>query len=124
MSTPDAVDLVVFDVAGTRYAADLGQVRRVDLEDPSESVGQPLGAPAKGGRALVFNLGTGLERRLSVDQVLGVSRVPLQLLRRMPTAVNAPKYSIGAWLDGEETVLLIDLLATVPPDPKEPPHGH
>ena len=120
----DAVDLVVFDVAGTRYAADLGQVRRVDLEDPGESVGQPLGKPAKGGRALVFDAGTGAERRLSVDQVLGVSRVPLQSLRRMPTAVNAPKYSIGAWLDGEETVLLIDLLATVPPDPKEPPHGH
>jgi chemotaxis signal transduction protein len=124
MSTPEAIDLVVFDVGGTRYAADLGQVRRVDLEDPSESVGQPLGAPTKGGRALVFNLGTGLERRLSVDQVLGVSRVPLQMLRRMPTAVNAPKYSIGAWLDGEETVLLIDLLATVPHGPEGNTHGH
>lgn len=124
MSALEAIDLVVFDVAGTRYAADLGQVRRVDLEDPAESVGQPLGAPSKGGRALVFTVGTGLERRLSVDQVLGVSRVPIQSLRRMPTAVNAPKFSVGAWLDGEDTVLLIDLLATVPPDPKEPPHGH
>lgn len=121
MSAPEAVDLVVFDVGGTRYAADLGQVRRVDLDDPGESVGQPLGTPRKGGRALVFTVGEGYERRLAIDQVLGVSRVPLQSLRRMPRAVNAPPYSIGAWLDGDQAVLLIDLLATVP---KESPHGH
>jgi chemotaxis signal transduction protein len=123
MSGIEAVDLVVFDVGGTRYAADLGQVRRVDVADFAESVGQPLGRPLRGGRSLVFAVSEG-ERRLTVDQVHGVSRVPLQHLRRMPTAVNAPKYSIGAWLDGEATVLLIDLLSTVPQDPTEAPHGH
>lgn len=127
MSAPDAVEqveLVIFDVGGARFAADLGQVRRIDVDEPSESVGHPLGAPERGSRTLVFEAAVGFERRLVVDKVLGVQRVSTQALRRMPTAVNAPKFSIGAWLDGEETVLLVDLLATVPSDPKEPPHGH
>lgn len=117
MITADAVEqveLVVFDVGGARFAADLGQVRRIDLDEPSESVGHPLGPPARGTRALVFEVAAGLERRLVVDKVLGVERVPTKALRRMPTAVNAPRFSIGAWLDGDEPVLLIDLLATVP----------
>ena len=108
------VDLVVFDVAGIRYAADLGQVRRIDIDEPTETVGYPLGPPTHGNRALVFDVGQGFERRLAVDQVFGVSRVPLGSLRRMPSAVKAAPFSIGAWLDGDTTVLLIDLLAIVP----------
>ena len=118
------IDLVIFDVAGIRYGADLGQVRRIDIPEPTESVGQPLGRPSVGSRSLVFDIGLGHERRLTVDQVMGVSRVPLTSLRRMPPAVNAARFSIGAWLDGDQTVLLIDLLAMVPTDPKERPHGH
>lgn len=114
MSVPEQVDLVVFDVGGIRYAADLGQVRRIDIDEPTQTVGQPLGAPARGGRALVFAVGHGLERRLAVDQVFGVSRVPLGSLRRMPAAVRAAPFSIGAWLDGDVTILLVDLLAMVP----------
>lgn len=114
MSAPSHVDLVVFSVGGARFAADVGQVRRVDLDDHGESVGQPLGPPSRGCRALVFSIAGGLERRLAVDQVLGVKRVATQHLRRLPHAVNAPRYSIGAWLDGADTVLLVDLLATVP----------
>lgn len=107
------IDLVIFDVAGIRYGADLGQVRRIDIDEPTESVGAPLGKPNTGGRALVFDLGKGHERRLAVDQVMGVSRVPITSLRRMPPAVNAAKFSIGAWLDGDSPVLLIDLHAIV-----------
>ncbi|MBL8916983.1 MAG: hypothetical protein JNM17_40135, partial [Archangium sp.] len=70
---PSEVDLVVFEVAGARFAADLGQVRRVDLVDPAESVGDVLGPPLTGKRALVFDAGPGLERRLNVDRVIGVS---------------------------------------------------
>jgi chemotaxis signal transduction protein len=117
MSAPlanDMIDLVIFEVSGIRYGADLGQVRRIDIDEPTESIGQPLGKPDVGGRALVFDVGKGHERRLAVDQVMGVSRVPINTLRRMPPAVNASKFSIGAWLDGEATVLLIDLLAMVP----------
>lgn len=111
---PEVIDLVVFDVAGVRYAADLGQVRRIDIDEPSETIGAPLGPPTHGSRALVFTVGEGQERRLAVDAVMGVSRVPLGNLRRMPAAVNGAPFSIGAWLDGDATVLLIDLLAMVP----------
>lgn len=114
MTPVEQIDLVVFSVAGVRYAADLGQVRRIDFDDQAESVGQPLGRPAQGRRALVFTAGEGLERRLAVDDVFGVARVPVTTLRRMPPAVRAAPFSLGAWLDGELTVLLVDLLAMVP----------
>jgi chemotaxis signal transduction protein len=107
------IDLVVFQVAGIRYAADLGQVRRIDVHDEMEAVPPRLGAPHTGTRALVFSIETGIERRLSVDKVFGVSRVPVSSLRRIPPAVNAAPYSIGAWLDGDETVLLVDLNSMV-----------
>ena len=110
---PTQIDLVIFDVDGVRYGADLGQVRRIDIDEPTETVGSPLGRPARGSRALVFATGPGHERRLAVDHVHGVSRVPLSSLRRMPPAVNAAPFSIGAWLDGDATVLLVDLHAMV-----------
>ena len=108
------VDLVLFEVAGIRYAADLGQVRRIDIDEPNESIGHPLGPPARGNRALVFSVAEHAERRLAIDQVLGVSRVPLTDLRRMPLAVHAAPFSIGAWLHGEDTVLLVDLPSMLP----------
>ncbi|MFT3708886.1 MAG: Frizzy aggregation protein FrzB [Archangium sp.] len=117
---PNEIDLVVFEVAGSRFAADLGQVRRVDLVDPAESVGDVLGRPLSGKRALVFDAAPGVERRLNVDKVVGVSRVKVTSLRRMPPAVHAAKYSIGAWLDGEQAVLLVDLFSMV----QEGTHGN
>lgn len=111
----DAVDLVVFRVAGTRYAADLAQVRRVDVPEQAESVGAPLGDPQHGRRALVFESQPGTERRLAVDEVLGVTRAPVTSLRRMPLAARASRFSIGAWLDGDEPVLLVDLQAMTSP---------
>ncbi len=117
MIAPEEIDLVVFEIAGARFAADLGQVSRIDIAEPTESVGHPLGAPHVGSRALVFSPGRGLERRLSVDKVFGVSRVPVTSLRRMPPAVHAAPFSIGAWLDGDATILLVDLLSMVPATP-------
>ncbi len=114
---PAQVDLVVFEVAGIRYAADLGQVRRIDLDEPTESIGAPLGPCAVGRRALVFSPDPAVERRLAIDQVLGVTRVPLSALRRLPRAVNAARFTIGAWLDGEEPVLLVDLPSMLPLEP-------
>jgi chemotaxis signal transduction protein len=108
------IDLVVFEVGGERFAAELGQVRRIDLFEPTDSVGHPLGTPLVGGRALVFDFGRGHERRLAVDKVCGVSRVPVTSLRRMPAAVNAARFFLGAWLDGDVAVLLVDLFSLVP----------
>ncbi len=103
------VDLVVFAINGTRYAADLGQVARIDTPEPSESIGEPLGAPAEGRRALVFQVEEGGERRLNIDTVFGVARVPVTSLRRIPPAAHGARFSIGAWLDGDQPVLLVDL---------------
>lgn len=112
---PQAVELVVFRVGGSRFAADLAQVRRVDVPEKAESVGAPLGEPLSGRRALVFDSVDGPERRLTVDEVLGVTRAPVASLRRMPLAARAARYSIGAWLDGDEPVLLVDLQAMTSP---------
>ncbi len=103
------IDLVLFEIAGSCYAADLTQVRRIDVDDPTESVGAPFGKPVVGRRALVFGGSGGLDLRLAVDKVMGVERVPFEALRRMPPAAQAPKATIGAWLRGDQTVLLIDL---------------
>lgn len=111
----EAIDLVLFDVAGVEFAADLLQVRRIDSPDPDESVGEPLGHPHQGHRALVFAAQGQSERRLAVDKVLGVRRVPTHNLRRMPRVVAAPPMSIGAWVEGEKTIMLIDLHALVMP---------
>jgi chemotaxis signal transduction protein len=110
VSAADQVDLVLFRVGGTRYAADLTQVRRVDVDDPDQRLASPLGESA-GRRALVIARGGGPERRLRVDEVLGVHRVPADSLRRMPPLVAAPPLSLGAWLDGDEAVILVDLHA-------------
>jgi chemotaxis signal transduction protein len=110
----EVVDVVLFEIAGVRYGADLVQVRRVDHDDPTESIGHPLGRPHDGRRALVFQGDAHTECRLAIDAVLGVRRVPVNELRRLPTAVAAPPLSIGAWLDGRDTVLLVDLHAMNP----------
>lgn len=113
MSAPVEVDLVVFEVGGSRYAADLTQVSRIDAPDKFTSVGEPLGRPHRGRRALVFHDREGREFRLHVDEVHGVHRVAREALRRLPVAVPASGCALGAWLDGEATVILVDLHATL-----------
>jgi hypothetical protein len=109
------VDFVVFEIGGERFAADLGQIRRIDASHAEiADVGTPLGIPRVGARSLIFEVEPGLERRLTVDRVLAVSRVPVPSLRRMPAAVHAASFSVGAWLDGETPVMLVDLLSMVP----------
>jgi hypothetical protein len=115
----DAVDVVLFEIAGVRYGADLAQVRRVDVDDPHESVGFPLGRPGKARRALVFHPDGEPERRLAVDAVLGVKKISVVELRRLPPTVAATPLSLGAWLDGGQAVLLVDLLALHSPTQTE-----
>jgi len=106
------VDIVIFDIAGTRYGADLTQVRRIDHDEFAPDIGPVLGQPKHGLRTLVFLPDDGgEEKRLTVDEVVGVERVPLERLRRLPQAAKAPTYTIGAWLDGDKTVVLVDLQA-------------
>ncbi len=112
------VDIVVFEIAGTRYAADLTQVRRIDSLGTGDSFAYPFGAPREQKRSLVFGSPEGGERRLAIDAVLGVRAVRVAELRRMPPAVAAPSVSIGAWIDGEDTVLLVDLAALTPSSPR------
>jgi len=119
----ETVDIVLFEIGGAHYGADLTQVRRIDHLGSGDSFGHPLGTPRQQARTLVFANAEGYERRLAVDAVLGVRTVPVTELRRMPPAVAAPRTSIGAWLDKDSTVLLVDLLAFDPPASETPPKG-
>lgn len=107
------IDLVIFEISGVRYGADLTQVRRIGKSNEVESVGRPLGRAEEGHRALVFTPDGQREVALIIDRLLGVESVLLEDLRRMPLAAPSP-FVIGAWLDRGQPVLLVDLLATNP----------
>ncbi|MBL8917639.1 MAG: Frizzy aggregation protein FrzB [Myxococcaceae bacterium] len=110
----DEVQIVLFEIGGTRYGADMTQVRRIGRATDLESVGVPLGSPSSGQRALIFAVPGGGEVCLPIDGVLGVHPVPRDALRRLPLAVGLSPFIIGAWLDRDQTVLLVDLLSTNP----------
>lgn len=107
MST--TVDILLFEVAGVRFGVDASQVVRIDRPVDEPSVGAPLGVPHVGNRALIFQLDSGELRRLDIDLVSGVKTVSIESLRRLPPPARVGEVPIGAWLDGEEAVLLVDL---------------
>ena len=103
------VDILVFEVAGTRFGADASQVLRIDRPVDEVSVGQPLGAPKRGSRALIFKAPDGDLRRLDIDRVNGVQTISIESLRRLPGPARVGPIPIGTWLDGDRAVLLVDL---------------
>jgi chemotaxis signal transduction protein len=105
------IDLVVFELDGIRYGADLSQVVRLDFFDSANSVGAPLGRPRSGLKALVINAEDGRDWCLAIDVLHGVRSVPTEHLRRLPAVARGSAFSIGAWLDGDQAVLLVDLKA-------------
>lgn len=107
----ETVNLVIFELAGTRYAADLSQVIRLDFFDPATSVGAPLGPVRGGNKALLIDARDECVWCLAIDTLHGVRSVPVEQLRRLPAIVPAGSFSIGVWLDGNEAVLLVDLVA-------------
>jgi len=107
----ESINLVIFELAGTRYAADLSQVIRLDFFDAASSVGAPLGPAQTGTRALMIDAQDGRDWCLAIDVLHGVRSVPLEQLRRLPPLAQAGAMSIGAWLDGKQAVLLVDLVA-------------
>lgn len=109
----DSVQLVLFEIDGKRFAADLSQVARVDFFEAAQSVGAPLGPCRTGERSLVIRVGDDREPRLAIDAMLGVRKVALEDLRRLPPVAAHGKYAMGAWLDGQEAVLLVDLHAMI-----------
>jgi hypothetical protein len=105
-----SVDILVFEIAGVRYGADASQVLRIDRPKDEKSVGAPLGEPSKGMRALIFNGPDGESRRLNIDRVNGVLTISIEHLRRLPGPARVGPNPIGAWLDGDRAVLLVDLV--------------
>ena len=105
------VDLVLFELGGVRYGADLSQVVRLDFFDAKTSVGAPLGSARAGNKALVIDAGDGRDWCLAIDTLHGVRSVPVEQLRRLPQVARGGAISIGAWLDGDQAVLLVDLKA-------------
>jgi hypothetical protein len=103
------VDILIFEVNGVRFGADASQVVRIDRPIEEVSVGQPLGAPKRGHRSLIFKIPTGDLRRLDIDRVNGVQTIPIESLRRLPAPARVGPIPIGTWLDGDRAVLLVDL---------------
>lgn len=112
LHVPTEIELLLFEVGGQRYGADASQVLRIERPEEEAFAVEALGTLARGGRSLVFETSSG-EGQLKVDSVHGVRTVPLNALRRMPATARASPYLLGVWLDGEKTILLIDLNETL-----------
>jgi chemotaxis signal transduction protein len=102
------VDLLLFEIGTAVYGAEASQVVRVDNPTKDAVTLAELGTLKHGGRALVFQADGG-EGQLRIDGVRGVKTVGVHELRRLPPAVAVKPYALGIWLDGQQTVLLIDL---------------
>lgn len=105
------VDILFFEIAGQLYGVDAKQVVRVDRPEPSSIELAGLGKPSVGSRSLVFGVGDE-EAGLKVDLVRGISAVGVDRIRRMPSVAMAEPYAVGVYLDGEQAVVLIDLVET------------
>jgi chemotaxis signal transduction protein len=109
------VELIIFEVGAQRYAADATLVLRIDRPEESSVIRAELGALKRGARALIFRA-PGHEGSLRVDAVQGVKTVDATTLRRLPAAASPQKScAMGVWLDGDQPVLLVDLLKTLKP---------
>lgn len=103
------LDVLLFEVGGRMFGTDASSVVRVDRSERGSFVLSSLGDLKLGTRSLVF-MGDGeAAGALQVDEVHGVSTVPVTELRRMPPCAGAHAYAVGVWLNGEKPVLLIDL---------------
>lgn len=109
--TEEEVDILFFAIGEQVYGTDASQVLRIDRSLPQDLSLPELGALHRGSRALVFSTSEG-EAHLKVDGVRGVRPIPIGDLRRLPPAVNAARFTIGACLDQARLVLLIDLVET------------
>lgn len=107
------VDVLVFAIGRTEYAADASQVLRIDRATFKSKLADSLGMPTEGQRALVFNTDAG-EAELCVDAVVGVRSVHPDELRRLPPAAGRSRGVLGFWLaGGERPVVLLDLPNTL-----------
>ncbi|WP_224371276.1 Frizzy aggregation protein FrzB [Hyalangium versicolor] len=107
----EEVDILFFEVGPHLYGTDASQVLRIERALPEDIARPELGQLHRGRRALVFATEEG-EAHLKVDVVQGVRPISVRDLRRLPPAVNASRFTIGACLDQARLVLLIDLVET------------
>ncbi len=111
--TAAEVEILLFEVGGSRYGADAAQVLRVDQPRPGIRSVVALGAARDGARALIFESPTGVMNQLQVDVVHGIRTVPIAQLWRLPAGISPQALAIGVWLDGATPVLLMDLVGMV-----------
>lgn len=109
--TEDEVDILFFEIGDRLYGTDASQVLRIERSLPEDISRPELGPLHRGGRALVFSTPEG-EAHLKVDAVRDVRPILIADLRRLPPAVSAAPFTIGACLDRTRLVLLIDLVET------------
>lgn len=103
------VEILLFEVGGSRYGADAAQVLRVDQLPSGIRSSAGLGPTRAGDRALVFQTSNGATNELQVDLVHGVRTIPVAQLRQLPPGLSPQGFAIGVWLDGNAPVLLVDL---------------
>lgn len=107
--TAGEVEILFFEVAGSRYGADAAQVLRVDRPRAEIPCVVALGSAREGARALVFTTPSGAINQLKVDAVHGVRAIPISQLRRLPVGMGPEGFAMGVWLDGDTPVLLVNL---------------
>lgn len=107
----EEVDILFFEVGDRLYGTDASQVLRIERSLPEDLTRPELGPLHRGSRALVFSTPEG-EAHLKVDAVRDVRPILVANLRRLPPAVSAAHFTIGACLDRTRLVLLIDLVET------------
>ena len=105
----ESVELFLFEVGGERFGADATQVLRVDSVSDTAVRHSALGELRRAQRAIVYSDHEGTERAVVVDAVFGLRVVEVNQLRRLPRLAQCGALSVGAWLDGEQAVMLIDL---------------
>lgn len=119
MSGAETVQLVLFEIGGARFAAELAQVAAIEAPVEALELEPRLGAPMLGRHALAVDRPQAARRHLCIDAVLGFQQVPLHALRRMPPFAAAPSFALGAWLADALPVLLVDLHALADEETKK-----
>lgn len=109
-SAPGEIDLVLFEVGGRTFGADVADVSRVAHLEPGLARVERLGLPRKGRRALVVRGGAS-DCQVPIDRLVGFRRVNTQVLRSLPAwarGLTEPSV-VGFLIEEQELLILIDL---------------
>ncbi len=113
-STSEEIDLVLFEIAGRTYGADVVDVSRVAAPEGKLPQSRRLGTPKRIQRGLVVRSGSG-ETLVPIDRLVGFRRVHASSLRKLPGYASglAEPAVVGFLVEEGALLILIDLEALV-----------